>query len=252
MTTPTLVWIVGASSGIGRELALQYAEAGSHVFASARSVDKLEQLQMEAASTGGKISVASLDVQDNDSIVSFVEARVAADEIPDLCIFNAGFYDAVGIEDVTLDNFERTVDVNYMGVVRCLLAILPHYRRRSMGQLAIVSSVAGYAGLPRAAAYGSTKAALINLCESLYAECRRDGIKISLINPGFVRTPMTAKNSFEMPFIIEPDEAAARIITGLSNNRFEVHFPKRLSLLLKMLSLLPYRLYFALTRGLLK
>ncbi|MBX2884738.1 MAG: SDR family NAD(P)-dependent oxidoreductase [Granulosicoccus sp.] len=247
-----IVWIVGASSGIGRELTLQYADQGSTVYASARGVEKLQQLVNDTRNAAGTVVAAPLDVQNNDSIEQFVASRVQQGDIPDLCIFNAGYYDAIGIEDLTLENFERTVDVNYMGVVRCLMAILPHYRKQRAGHLAIVSSVAGYAGLPRAAAYGSTKAALINLCESMYAECRRDGINMSVINPGFVRTPMTEKNTFDMPFIIEPDAAATHIVKGLSENRFEIHFPKRFTLIMKLFGILPYRLYFFLTSRLLK
>lgn len=252
MNSPKIVWIVGASSGIGRELAQQYAEAGATVYASARSVEKLEQLVADSANSRGSVIAAPLDVQNNESILAFMAERLNQNSLPDLCIFNAGFYEVVGLEDLTLTNFERTFDVNYMGVVRCLMAALPHYRQRHSGHLAVVSSVAGYAGLPRAAAYGSTKAALINLCESLYAECLRDGISLSVINPGFVKTPMTEKNPFEMPFIMEVDAAARRIVEGLAKGRFEIHFPKRFSLLLKLLRLLPYPVYFLLTKQLIK
>jgi len=246
------VWIVGASSGIGRELALLYAASGNTVYASARSEDKLRLLATEADSLSGSIIAAPLDVSDNESITTFVETRRVNGELPDLAILNAGFYDPVGLEELTLENFERTFDINYMGVVRCLMALMPSFRQRREGHLAIVASVAGYSGLPRAAAYGSTKAALINLCESLHHEATRDGLKISIVNPGFVRTPMTDQNRFSMPFLLEPQDAANRIKRGLDAGRFEVHFPKRFTLILKLLRLLPYPIYFALTRGILK
>ncbi|MBX2825963.1 MAG: SDR family NAD(P)-dependent oxidoreductase [Gammaproteobacteria bacterium] len=247
-----IIWIVGASSGIGRELALQYAQTGATVYASARSVDKLNQLSTEAESLAGRILAAPLDVCDNEAIIKFVQERQREDTVPDLAIFNAGFYDPVGLEQLSLEHFEQTFDVNYMGVVRCLMALLPVYRSQRSGHLAVVASVAGYSGLPRAAAYGSTKAALINLCESLKHEALNEGIRISVVNPGFVRTPMTDQNEFAMPFLLEPQDAAQRIVRGLDSRSFEVHFPKRFTFLMKCLRLLPYPLYFALTRGLLK
>jgi len=161
-------------------------------------------------------------------------------------VLNAGFYEPIGLAELTLEHFSNTYDVNLHGVVRCLLAVLPDMRQNNGGQIAIVSSVSGYTGLPRAAAYGSSKAALINLAESLHAECAAIDIDIRLVNPGFVKSPLTDKNSFAMPFIIEADDAAKRIATGLAGKGFEIHFPKRFTVWLKCMRALPYFLYLKL------
>lgn len=247
MNTPAIAWITGASSGIGRDLALLYAKAGWQVYASARNGEALARLSDEAAAYEGDIIPAAMDVTQTQDIADFVAQRSTSNTLPQLAVFNAGFYEPIGLEDFDFDNFNKTFDVNVFGVARCISSLLPHYIASRSGHLAVVSSVAGYTGLPRAAAYGSSKAALIHLCESLKCECDAAGITLSMINPGFVRTPLTDKNTFKMPFIIEPEDAAQRIKSGLDKKRFEIHFPKRFSLILKFLRLLPYSLYFRLT-----
>lgn len=247
MNTPSIAWITGASSGIGRDLALLYAKAGWQVYASARNRDALASLSQESAAYDGDIIAAAMDVTQTKDIADFVAQRHATNTLPQLAVFNAGFYEPIGLDDFDFDNFSTTFDVNVFGVARCMSSLLPHYISSRSGHLAVVSSVAGYTGLPRAAAYGSSKAALIHLCESLKCECDAAGITLSMINPGFVRTPLTDKNTFKMPFILEPEDAAQRIKAGLDKKRFEIHFPKRFSLILKFLRLLPYSLYFRLT-----
>ncbi len=243
------VWIAGASSGIGAALAKRYASDGHTVFISARSVDKLNAVATEAEALTGEIKVVAVDVTDNASVLAAVAEIQSAGRI-DVAVLNAGYYEPIELDALTLEHFQNTYDVNLHGVIRCLLAVLPNMRAESHGQIAIVSSVSGYSGLPRAAAYGSSKAALINLAESLQPECQAAGVDVRLINPGFVKSPLTDKNSFEMPFIIEADEAADRIANGLESKRFEVHFPKRFTLWLKLLKLLPYGLYLRLTKRL--
>ena len=220
------IWIAGASTGIGAALAKQYANSGHTVFASARSEDKLQALSHQVPDTEGEIIALPCDVTDNESILAAVQSIHAKGPL-DLAILNAGYYEPIELEELTLEHFLNTYDVNLQGVVRCLLAVLTDMRRLGKGQIAIVSSVSGYTGLPRAAAYGSSKAALINLAESLQPECKSVGVDVRLINPGFVKSPLTDKNSFKMPFIIEADDAAARIIKGLNSSSFEIHFPKR-------------------------
>jgi short-subunit dehydrogenase len=246
------IWITGASSGIGEALAIQYAQNGHTVFASARNNDKLQQLSNAAASFSGSIEACPLDVTDVDSINQALTQILANGKPIDLAILNAGFYEPIEFEQLTLDHFEKTFDVNLMGVVRCMLPVLEHFRQQQAGHLAIVSSVSGYRGLPKAAAYGSSKAALINMAESLKPECNANGIKITLVNPGFVKSKLTDQNEFTMPFILETDDAATRIIKGLESNSFELSFPKRFTYGLKMLRILPYRLYFLATKGLIK
>lgn len=246
------VWITGASSGIGRELALLYAESGHTVYASARGESALQALADESAALAGDIVAEPVDVTDNESILRAFKNMQSAGEAPDLVILNAGYYNPVEFDQVDLDHFEKTYDVNLRGVVRCLLPALNLFRQRQQGHIAIVSSVSGYRGLPKAAAYGSSKAALINLAESLKPECNANGIKISLINPGFVKSKLTDRNSFSMPFLMETRPAAKRIVKGLEKDGFEVTFPKRFTYILKLFRILPYRLYFLITKSLLK
>lgn len=246
------VWITGASSGIGESLALLYAREGHTVFASARSEKKLLSLAGQSTEFAGSIVAAPLDVTDNDSVVSQIERLEGQHGPVDLSILNAGYYEPIEIDQLNLEHFEKTYDVNLRGVVRCLMAVLPKALDRQAGQIAIVSSVSGYVGLPKAAAYGSSKAALINLCESLQPECNRHGVQISLVSPGFVKSKLTEKNSFDMPFIIESDDAAHRIYKGLSSNRFETTFPRRFTYMLKVLQLLPYTLLLKITARMVK
>ncbi len=246
------VWITGASSGIGRALALRYATAGHTVFASARSIDKLNELATEANAMPGTIVAAPLDVTDAEAITGFISQRIADSTLPDIAVLNAGFYEPTGLDELTLDHFEQTFAVNYLGVVKCMMALLGHYRDHQTGHLVLVSSVAGYAGLPRAAAYGSSKAALINLAESIKPECDARNIKVTVVNPGFVKTPMTDLNDFEMPFQIDTDTAASRMFDGISAGKFEITFPRRFTWMLKFLRILPYPLFFPVVRQLVK
>lgn len=166
-------------------------------------------------------------------------------------ILNAGTHAPLAAADFAVEPVRMLVETNLMGVVHGLVAVMPRFIARGAGHIAVVSSVAGYRGLPTAAAYGATKAALINMCEALMPDLERHGVRLSLINPGFVRTPLTDQNDFPMPFLMEVDEAARRIVSGLDSRRFEITFPRRLSWPLKLMRCLPYALYFPLTRQLL-
>jgi short-subunit dehydrogenase len=168
----------------------------------------------------------------------------------DAAILNAGTHVGMTAEAFDVAAFRSLVDVNLMGAVNCLGALLPRMIGRKGGQIAVVSSVAGYSGLPTAAAYGATKAALINLAETLYMDLAPRGIGVWIVNPGFVKTPLTDRNEFTMPALISAEEAASQIIAGLASGRFEIHFPQRFTRWLKLLRLLPYGLYFRLVRRL--
>ena len=239
------VWITGASSGIGRALALKLAATGTRVAATARSADRLGSLAAEAAG----ITSFAADVTDAPALAALA-GRVAAEIGPvDLAILNAGTYAPVDTgKDFDAGLFRRTVEVNYLGVTNAIAAVLPGMLRRGAGHIAIVASVAGYRGLPKAAAYGPSKAALINLAEALKPELEPHGVRISIVNPGFVRTPMTARNDFSMPFLMEPGEAAERIIAGLRAGRYEIAFPRRFAVVLKILRLLPDAVFFRIVR----
>lgn len=246
------IWITGASSGIGAELAKLYAQAGHTVFASARNKNQLDNLASGSMNLAGEILALPLDVTDNDSVIAAFDTIQQHDSRLDLTILNAGYYEPVEFEALTLEHFKTTYDVNLLGVVRCLLPSLKYFSNNRHGHIAIVSSVSGFRGLPKAAAYGSSKAALINMAESLKPECNANGIKLSLVNPGFVKSKLTDQNKFKMPFILETTDAAERIIRGLESSAFELTFPKRFTYWLKLLRILPYRLYFAVTKNLVK
>ena len=233
-------WIVGASTGIGREVALQLQAAGVRVAASARSADKLAEL-------GSGILAVPVDVTDRAALANAAGSIEAILGPLDLVLIASGTYKPVSADDLGGDDFARMMEVNYLGVINALGCLVPRMKGRG-GQIAWIASVAGYSGLPKAAAYGPTKAALINLAESLKPELEAEGIRISVVNPGFVATPLTAQNDFPMPFLMQPDEAARLTIRGLARGQFEVSYPRPFVAIMKFLRFLPYGLYFRLIR----
>jgi NAD(P)-dependent dehydrogenase (short-subunit alcohol dehydrogenase family) len=238
------VWVIGASSGIGEATAQQLLLMGARVALSARNQAALERL---AVSTS-RAAVWPLDVTDHASVA---QAGAAIDAMwggIDLVIIAAGGYQPMQAQDFDLDAAKALIDLNLVGVLNCLDVVLPVLLRQGAGAVAVVSSVAGFRGLPLALAYGPAKAALINLCESLYAELHPRGIGVHLVTPGFVATPMTAQNGFAMPALISVDEAADDLIFGIERGQFHVHFPRRFTNVMRLLRLLPYRLYFWLIR----
>ena len=239
-------WITGASSGIGRALALKLAGEGYTVFATARGEAELSELEQASTPLKGEIVAAPGDVTDAKAMVEIVDRINAHGSGLALAIFNAGIYLPVHGETLTVDDFNKSFAVNLGGVVNGLVPALDEMKGRGRGQLAIVSSVTGYAGLPTSAAYGATKAALINMAESLKFDLDKLGIRIQIINPGFVDTPATADNAFSMPALLQPEEAAGRIAAGLKSTSFEITFPRRFTYVLKLLKFLPYPAYFGL------
>lgn len=243
-----IVWITGASSGIGYETARQYVEAGHKVFATARSKDKLKALEDACLHLSGELLWHSADVCDRPAMMQAYEVLVDAFGMPDVAIFNAGTHWPTPAATFDLQAHREMMDINYMGVLNSVDVVLQDFRTRGRGQIAIVASLAGYRGLPNASAYGASKAALINFTESIKEDLARDGLDIRLVNPGFVKTPLTDLNEFEMPFLMPVDDAAARLIKGLASSGFEVTFPTRFALLMKLFRILPDSLFLKLTR----
>ena len=235
-----VVWITGASSGIGRDVALHLAKSGVRVAASARSADALVTL---AAQQPG-ITAFPLDVTDRAAVAAVVRSIEATIGPIDLALLNAGIWQPMGARDFNAPMAVHSISVNYFGIINALDALIPLLIGRGSGHLALVSSVAGYRGLPKAAAYSPSKAAVISLAETLKPDLAARGVKVSVINPGFVETPMTRVNKFPMPFIIKSDDAANRIITRLQAGKFEIAFPWQLVSILKLARILPYSLYF--------
>ncbi|HJV01143.1 MAG TPA: SDR family NAD(P)-dependent oxidoreductase [Burkholderiaceae bacterium] len=236
------VWLVGASSGIGAALAGELLQAGAQVALSARQTDLLDGV----AAGHAQAIVAPFDILDQHAWAERYRQICALAGGVDLIIFCAATYRPEHSWEISPDGAARTLAVNLGSVYTGLATVLPAMLARGSGGIAIIASVAGHVGLPNATVYGPSKAALINLAELLYAELRPRGLDVYLINPGFVRTPLTAQNKFAMPALQTPQAAARAIRRGLAAGRFEIHFPKRFTLLVKLLRWLPYRWRFAL------
>ena len=232
-------WIIGASTGIGHALAKRIAGDCGSINVSARSVEKLEAL----ASGFAHMNAKPLDVTDTDAVAG-IAAQLVKDCPLDLVVISSGVWRQVKPGEFDPDAFRKAVDVNFMGVINVLAAVIPAMIERGAGHVAIVGSVSGYRGLPNAAAYSPMKAALINLAESIRPQLKRRGIDITIVNPGFVDTPMTSVNKFPMPFLMTAEEAADQIATGLETRRYEIAFPTRFVMMLKLLRILPNRIYF--------
>ena len=243
------IWITGASSGIGRALAIKFAEKGWQVAASARR----EGLLNEISNLNKNISSFPLDVTDKEKCKEiFSQIKNKYNDI-DICFFSTGTWDPKKERDIDIDQMKNVMEVNFFGTLNCIKTVEQYFKDRNDGHISIVSSIAGYRGLPNSTGYGASKAALNNLAESLYFDFGRHNVRISLISPGFIKTPMTDKNEFKMPFLKTPEFAADKIYNGLINgSSFEIDFPKELTLILKFLKLLPDRIYFSLIKILTK
>ena len=247
-----VAWITGAGKGIGKSTALELARRGWTVAASARTESDLETLVEEITTAGGEAHAFPLDITERDAVaeaVGRIEERLGN---IDLALLVAGTYVRFGAEDFTAEAFARQIDINVTGTVNCLAPVLAAMRERRSGHIAVVSSLTAYRGLPFASAYGASKAALTNMCEALKPELQALGIDMTVIHPGFVKTPLTDRNEFAMPFLMESDEAARRIADGLDRRKFEIAFPRRFAWMLKVARCLPYAVYFAAARRLVR
>ena len=239
------VWLVGASSGIGQATAAALHAAGARLFVSARNA---ESLQAFAAQHPGAVAVP-LDVTDAVAVQAAAHTVLASGPL-DLMLYCAGYYKELRAPEYSVKEMLQHNQVNYVGAVEVLGAVLPGMMARRSGHVSLISSVAGYRGLPKSLAYGPTKAALINLAETLYVDLQDSHVGVSLVCPGFVETTLTAQNDFTMPALITPAQAAQAILKGWASGAFEIHFPKRFTLWMKALALLPARLYFPVIRKL--
>ena len=243
------IWITGASSGIGKSLALKFANEGWQVAASARREDLLNQL----SESNQNISPFPLDVTNRENCEEIFEKIKNKFESIDTCFFSTGTWDPKKEKEIDIDQMKKVMEVNFFGTLNCIKAVEMYFKEKKNGNISIVSSIAGYRGLPNSTGYGASKAALNNLAESLYFDFGRYNVRVSLISPGFIKTPMTDKNQFKMPFLKTPEFAAEKIYNGLINgSSFEIDFPKELTLILKFLKILPDSVYFKLIRKLTK
>lgn len=236
-------WIVGASSGIGAALARALAAEGGDLFLSARNAEALRSVKdtIELSYTQ-EVQCHPLDVVDPEAVDSIAK-RVCTRSGFQRIVYLAALYDPMPLRQLNLSSASQTIDVNIKGLLNVLASVIPILREQGGGQVVICGSPAGYRGLPNAQPYAATKSAVMNIAETLRLE--EEGIiDVKLISPGFVETRLTKKNDFQMPFLISAETAAKSIVKGLKSNRFEIHFPKRFTMLLKFLKVLPYPLYF--------
>jgi short-subunit dehydrogenase len=241
MEDKKVIWITGASSGIGRALAIKFANEGWLVAASARRENLLQDLNKE----NSNIHSFPLDVTNIDQCKSVFKNIIEKFNNIEISIFGTGIHDPKSEKEFNLDKIRRIMEVNYFGTINSINSVYEYYNSKKSGQISIISSVAGYRGLPAAGAYCASKSALLSFTESLYFEMKRKNVRVSLVSPGFIKTPMTDQNDFPMPMIKPPEFAAEQIYIGLiEKNSFEIHFPKTFTYLMKIIKILPNWLYF--------
>lgn len=239
------IWIIGASSGIGRALAVELASRGAVLALSARRKTELDSLNEEL---GGRHKVFPVEVTDSTMLEKSARAIAAVFPRIDSTLFMAAAYAPTALDKLEMAVVRKIVDINLYGAFNTVYAVLPILKSQGSGQIVLCGSVSGYRGLPNAQPYSATKAGIINLAESLRSEQQSNGLDIKVINPGFVRTPMTDKNNFRMPMIISAEAAAIKIANGMQKGKFEIDFPKTFTLCLKLLRVLPSPVYFRITR----
>ena len=237
------IWITGGSTGIGKALAIKFANEGWNVAISARR----EQLLEEISNKYENINSFPLDVTNKSNCKEVFNQIINKFQNIDICFFSTGTWDPKREKDIDVEQIENVFKVNFFGTLNSIKAVEEYFKNKKDGTITIVSSIAGYRGLPNSTGYGPSKSALNNLAESLYFDFGRSNVRVCLVSPGFIKTPMTDKNDFKMPFLKTPEYAAEKIYDGLVNkNSFEIHFPKSLTMILKILSFLPNKIYFGL------
>ncbi len=230
-------WLVGASDGLGAALAHKLSRAGAEVIVSSRSEDKLKEL-VEALP--GKASYQTVDVSDNDSVK---EAATAVGEV-DGVVFLAGVYWPFGAKEWDADQANAMADINFTGLMRTMGQVVPPMVARDKGHIVITSSLTGFRGLPGSIGYTASKAGTMSLAECMYADLRKTGVDVQVINPGFIKTQLTDKNNFRMPFLMEPEEAAQAVFEHMSGDTFKKSFPWAFSLVFRLSQFLPDSIYY--------
>jgi len=238
------VWVIGASTGIGAATARALLAAGAHVALSSRNAELLRRV----ASGSDRALIEPLDYTDSAQVAAAWERLRSVWTSVDLVLIAAGTHTEMRAWELDEARAMALLRTNFHGVIGTVATVLPALLAQGHGAIGILSSVAGYRGLPRALIYGASKAALINFCEALYLDLNPKGIGVYLVNPGFVKTPLTDRNEFRMPHLISAEQAALEILAGLRSGVFEIHFPRAFTCQLKLLRILPYRWYFALIR----
>ena len=235
------IWITGASSGIGKSLAIKFANEGWQVAASARRENLLQDLNKNNPS----IYPFPLDIKDENKCNKVFQNIIEKFQTIDVCFFCTGIHDPESEKKLNAEKIREIMETNFFGTVNCIMAVNAYFRERKNGHISIVSSVAGYRGFPAASGYCASKAALTSLAESLFFDFKRYNVRISLVSPGFIKTPLTDKNKFPMLMIKSPEYAAEKMFIGLTKkNTFEIHFPKTFTIIVKLLKIMPNWLFF--------
>ena len=246
------IWIVGGSSGIGLELVKLWLESGNSVIASAQNASQSKDLLTLKHIYESKLQIIDIDVTCMESVSRAVYQAWKRFNGIDIWFYNAAVYEVMSTKEWDIKHYEAMMQVNYLGAVRVMTELIPYFESQKSGRWIWNASLSSYFGLPLGGGYSATKAALVNLAESLQPELKDKGIDLKIINHGFVKTKLTEKNTFEMPELMEPEEAAQKIIEGIGKkDRFEIHFPFKLSTVLQLLRLLPYRFSLAMTKRML-
>lgn len=241
-------WLIGASEGLGRALAEKLHAAGAHLVLSARNADRLHLLARSLTATSavttsmGDVDVMTMDVSDADAVAAAAKSVGPIDGV----IYCAGYYDPIAAPDWDVVAVARMCDVNFTGAVRVLGHVVPDFATRGQGHIVLIGSLAGFRGLPGAIGYGASKAALMHLGQTLYADLHRTDICVQLINPGFIKTRLTAKNSFRMPQLMTPEKAADHVMSAMRSGRFQTSFPRPFSWLFSLSSYIPRFLFYRL------
>ena len=244
-----VIWITGGGTGIGKAVAIKFANQGWKVAISGRR----ENILKEVEDINPNIKSFPLDVNDKGKCFEIMKNIKEEFGDIDICFFSTGTWNPKKEREIDVAQIEKVFKVNFFGTLNCIKSVEDHFRNKKNGIITIVSSIAGYKGLPNSTGYGPSKAALNNLAESLYFDFGRYNVRVCLVSPGFIKTPMTDKNDFKMPFLKTPEYSADKIYNGLINsNKFEIHFPKSLTLILKFFKIIPDRLYFYLVKKMTK
>ena len=234
-----IIWITGASSGIGEATARKFAKEGWKVIVSARRVELLEKL-----SSDENIFSYPLDVTDQIQTKQVFEKIINDHKQIDLCIFSSGTYERKSEKELDVQNIRHVIEVNFLGVINCVSAVEKYYKDKNNGHIAIVSSPVGYRGLPKSSGYTPSKAALNNFTQGIYFDFKKFNVRVTLISPGFIKTALTDKNEFKMPFLKDTSYAAEKIYNGLVNKKsFEIIFPPQIAFIYKIFQILPNKIY---------
>ena len=240
-----VIWITGGSSGLGKALAYKFANEGWQVALSARR----EELLNEISKSNNNIHSFPLDVLDVEKCKEVFNKIVSKFKNIDIAVFSTGIHDPKSEKKLDIENIRKIMETNFFGTINSINSVYNYFKEKKSGHISIVSSVAGYRGLPIAGAYCASKSALISYAESLYFDMKRFNVRVSVVNPGFIKTPMTDQNPFPMPMIVSAKFAAEEMFKGLTkSNSFEIHFPKKFTFIMKILKIMPNWLYLKLIK----